>query len=124
MSTGNPNYNVGGTAKDGGVSTADTVRDGGSDGNRAGDETYVPGSGASGGSGTQTRGKTYDMDAKCENKTLLIITIAMATQRPMKPTSATLTETLAVQREYLPLCLIHTGRFMAARSVLKADVHF
>ena len=31
MSTENPNYNVGGTAKDGGLSTADTVADGGPD---------------------------------------------------------------------------------------------
>ncbi|USW49845.1 hypothetical protein Slin15195_G031640 [Septoria linicola] len=65
MSTGNPNYNVGGTAKDGGVSTADTVLDGGSDGgNRLSDETYVPSSGASGGSGFQTRSKTSESNTK------------------------------------------------------------
>lgn len=44
MSTSNQNYGVGGTAKDGGLSTADTVRDGGADGgNRAEDSTYAPG---------------------------------------------------------------------------------
>lgn len=45
MTTSNPNYNVGGTAKDGGISTAATVEDGGVDGgNRdaAGNEDYVP----------------------------------------------------------------------------------
>ena len=43
MSTSNENYGVGGTAKDGGLSTADTVRDGGSDGgNRGEDTTYEP----------------------------------------------------------------------------------
>lgn len=44
MSTSNQNYGVGGTAKDGGLSTADTVRDGGADGgNRPEDSTYAPG---------------------------------------------------------------------------------
>ncbi|KAF7197938.1 hypothetical protein HII31_00652 [Pseudocercospora fuligena] len=43
MSTENPNYNVGGTAKDGGLSTADTVADGDVDGgNRPSDGTYEP----------------------------------------------------------------------------------
>ncbi|EME85876.1 uncharacterized protein MYCFIDRAFT_194082 [Pseudocercospora fijiensis CIRAD86] len=43
MSTENPNYNVGGTAKDGGLSTADTVADGDIDGgNRPSDGAYQP----------------------------------------------------------------------------------
>ncbi|KXT07285.1 hypothetical protein AC578_2387 [Pseudocercospora eumusae] len=43
MSTENPNYNVGGTAKDGGLSTADTVADGDVDGgNRPSDSPYEP----------------------------------------------------------------------------------
>ncbi|PIA98876.1 hypothetical protein CB0940_02443 [Cercospora beticola] len=55
MSTGNPNYGVGGTAQDGGLSTADTVRDGGPDGgNRGSDDSYVPSSEG----GRQTRSKT------------------------------------------------------------------
>ncbi|EME47644.1 hypothetical protein DOTSEDRAFT_69561 [Dothistroma septosporum NZE10] len=40
--TGNPNRNVGGTAKDGGLSTADTVADGGPD-DAEEDGEYKPG---------------------------------------------------------------------------------
>lgn len=59
---GNPHYNVGGTAQDGGLSTADTVRDGGTDGgNREADSPFVPSSGGAasgGGNAPQTRSKT------------------------------------------------------------------
>merc|ERR1739841_5370 len=46
MSVGNPAPNVGGTAQDGGLSTADTVRDGGPDDKRV-DAQYLPPGGES-----------------------------------------------------------------------------
>jgi hypothetical protein len=59
MSTGNPNHNVGGTAQDGGLSTADTVKDGGPDGgNRPQDTSFVPDQDVSGTSKPQTRSQT------------------------------------------------------------------
>lgn len=59
MSTENPNYNVGGTAKDGGLSTADTVADGDVDGgNQPSDGTYQPNTSGKA-APKETRSKTY-----------------------------------------------------------------
>lgn len=61
MSTSNPNRGVGGTAQDGGLSTADTVADGGPDGKEqdasyGGDEGSKKASGGSKASGGNKAG--------------------------------------------------------------------
>ncbi|KXT14890.1 hypothetical protein AC579_757 [Pseudocercospora musae] len=66
MSTENPNYNVGGTAKDGGLSTADTVADGDVDGgNRASDGAYEPHVGGKA-APKETRSKTGGIAEKAQ----------------------------------------------------------
>lgn len=71
MSTENPNYNVGGTAKDGGLSTADTVADGDVDGGNlpTGDGAYEPNVGGKA-APKETRSKTYV--GRCIVEVLLI----------------------------------------------------